>query len=238
PTTRAYCTMRSATSSGCSTKFEVESITPGMMILPSGSFTSFHTFHSWPWRGFAPGNDSACGRPLCPMAAVAFIRTALLWGTLGRGPANVHAHALGRNVSDRVVERLDVGGDHLAEFLEAQMGEHHVAAERQVRTVELQHEAGVLDGAVLARHHVGERVEVGFIAWVVLVLEVARDLSRRGRGEEDVSRSGAGGRLLRQRDVGLERGKVLPRDRARAGRPMLERRGEIGEHRRELGEVG
>src|SRR6516225_7075586 len=29
-TTRAYCTMRSATSSGCSTKFKVESITPGM----------------------------------------------------------------------------------------------------------------------------------------------------------------------------------------------------------------
>src|SRR5262249_21705542 len=46
PATCAYCAMRSATSSGCSTKFEVESITPGMMILPSGSFASFHTFHS------------------------------------------------------------------------------------------------------------------------------------------------------------------------------------------------
>src|SRR5262249_27680929 len=46
PTALAYCTMRSATSSGCSTKFEVESITPGMTILPSGSLTSFHTFHS------------------------------------------------------------------------------------------------------------------------------------------------------------------------------------------------
>jgi hypothetical protein len=72
----------------------------------------------------------------------------------------------------------------------------------------------------------------------MLVLEVARDLSRRRRREENVRRSGAGGRLLRQRDVGFERGEVLPLDRARAGRPMLERRGEVGEHRRELGKVG
>ena len=63
----------------------------------------------------------------------------------------MHAHALGRDVSDRVVERLDVGGDYLAKFLQTQMGEHHVAAEREIRTVELQHEAGVHDGAVFAR---------------------------------------------------------------------------------------
>ena len=74
-------------------------------------------------------------------------RHVLVVGTLGRGPANVHAHALGRDVSDRVVERLDESGDHLAEFFQAQMGKHHVAAERQVRTVELQHEASVHDGA-------------------------------------------------------------------------------------------
>src|SRR2546427_7259669 len=61
---------------------------------------------------------------------------------------------------------------------------------------------------------------------------------RRRLREEDVSGSATRGRLLRQRDVGLERGKVLPLDRARAGRPMLERRGEISEHRRELGKVG
>ena len=47
PTTSAYCSSRSATSSGCSTMLVVESITPGMIALPSGSSTSFHTFHSW-----------------------------------------------------------------------------------------------------------------------------------------------------------------------------------------------
>ncbi len=36
-----------------------KSITPGMMVLPSGSLTSCQTFHSWPWRGLAPGNDTA-----------------------------------------------------------------------------------------------------------------------------------------------------------------------------------
>src|SRR4051812_33492617 len=61
PTAPAYCRTRSATSSGCSTKFDVESITPGMMTLPSGSLMSFQSFHSWPCRGLAPGNDTACG---------------------------------------------------------------------------------------------------------------------------------------------------------------------------------
>ena len=46
---------RSATSSGCSTTFVPWLITPGARILPSGSFTSFHTppfvFVAW-IRGF------------------------------------------------------------------------------------------------------------------------------------------------------------------------------------------
>ena len=52
PTSRAYCSIRCATSSGCSTKFVAESMTPGISTLPSGSFTSSHTCHSWAWRGF------------------------------------------------------------------------------------------------------------------------------------------------------------------------------------------
>src|SRR5262245_48047757 len=166
PTTRAYCTMRSATSSGCSTKFEVESITPGMMDLAVGQL---HVLPHLPFVAVA-GVRAAKRQRLRPSfehdVDDVLQRHVLVVGTLGRGPANVHAHALGRDLSDRVVERLDVGGDHLAEFFEAQMGEYHVAAERQVGTVELQHQAGVHDGAVFARHHVGERVEIGFLARV------------------------------------------------------------------------
>jgi hypothetical protein len=54
--------MRWAISSGCSMKFDFDSITPGMTILPAGSFTRSNTVHSWPWRGLAASNESALGR--------------------------------------------------------------------------------------------------------------------------------------------------------------------------------
>ena len=44
---------RSATVSGCSTTAVVWAMTPGMSTLPSGSFTSSHTRHSYEWRGVA-----------------------------------------------------------------------------------------------------------------------------------------------------------------------------------------
>src|SRR5256885_16794331 len=43
-------------------KFVVESITPATSTLPSGSFTSFHTFHSCSWRGLAPAMTRPAGR--------------------------------------------------------------------------------------------------------------------------------------------------------------------------------
>ena len=118
------------------------------------------------------------------------------------------------------------------------MREHHVAAERQVGAVDLQHEAGIDDRAVFPRHHLGQRIKIGFVRGIVLVLQIARDLTGRRRGHEPFARLGARHRLLRPRDVGLERGEILPGDGTRARRAMLERRGEVGEHRRELGEVG
>ena len=53
PTSRAYCSIRWATSSGCSTKLVAESITPGIRTLPGGRVTSSQTCHSWAWRGLA-----------------------------------------------------------------------------------------------------------------------------------------------------------------------------------------
>ena len=43
--------------SGCSTMFEEWVMTPGMTDLPSGNFTSAHTFHSCSWRGFAASKE-------------------------------------------------------------------------------------------------------------------------------------------------------------------------------------
>ena len=49
--------IRSATRAGCSTKFETESITPGISTLSSGTPRSAKTVHSWAWRGFAASNE-------------------------------------------------------------------------------------------------------------------------------------------------------------------------------------
>src|SRR5262249_10692016 len=62
PTTSAYRTIRCATSSGCSMKFVVESRTPGIKILSSGSFISRNTAHSCSWRGLAPSSEIAVAR--------------------------------------------------------------------------------------------------------------------------------------------------------------------------------
>ena len=59
PTSPAYRPIRWATSSGCSMKLVVESITPGMIALSYGNLTSSKTTHSCSCRGFAPSKDMA-----------------------------------------------------------------------------------------------------------------------------------------------------------------------------------
>src|SRR5262249_21790840 len=54
--------MRLAISSGCSIKFDFDSITPGMRILPAGSLTVSNRAHSWACRGFAASKERKLGR--------------------------------------------------------------------------------------------------------------------------------------------------------------------------------
>ena len=62
PTSFAYRPMRCAMSSGCSMKFDFDSITPGMSSLPSGSLSVSNSFHSCAWRGLAASSAMALGR--------------------------------------------------------------------------------------------------------------------------------------------------------------------------------
>src|SRR5215469_1334785 len=57
PTIFASRTMRSATSSGCSTMLVAWLITPGIKTLPGFSFTLCHTRHSCACRGLAASNE-------------------------------------------------------------------------------------------------------------------------------------------------------------------------------------
>src|SRR5262245_24627586 len=171
--------MRSATSSGCSMKLVVESITPATSTLPAGKGTSRHTFHSCSWRGLAPATTSAPGRPLTTTSAMSLSGRSRWCWTAGAGPADVHAHPLGRNVGDGVVEHVDVHLRHVAELREAQVGKLRVAAQREIGAIDLQYEARLHDGLVFPLHHVGQRVEIFLVARVVPVLEEPPDLAGR-----------------------------------------------------------
>src|SRR4029079_9946728 len=71
---------------------------------------------------------------------------------------------------------------------------------------------------------------------VVRVLEIARDLAGRRRGHEIFLDARRGHRRRGAGAVSLDRGKLLPRNRAGTGRTMLERRGELAQQLRKLGE--
>ena len=155
----------------------------------------------------------------------------------GRAPAHMHAHALGRQIAYRVVERRDIDGDDLAVVGEWQVEIDHVPQHREVGDIELEDEAGLDDRLVFAPHHVGKRVDVVLVGLVVAVLEIARDLARGGRGHEDVLGLRTLQRRFRKIDVGLRCRPVLPRDRPVAGGAVLERRGEVLENFRKLGKL-
>src|SRR5262245_40829361 len=57
PTTFAYRPIRSATSSGCSTRMVECEITPGIRTASFGNFAPSQTFHSCSWRGLAASNE-------------------------------------------------------------------------------------------------------------------------------------------------------------------------------------
>ena len=147
PTPDAYLPMRSATSSGCSTKFDVESMTPGMMVLPAGSFASFQIFHSCSWRGFAPGKERAAGRPLQHDVHDVLQGDVRVMRRHRAAPADVHPHAVRGEAGRGLVEHLHVPLDEPAELPEGQVGEDGVPAQREIGTVELQEEARVNDRA-------------------------------------------------------------------------------------------
>src|SRR5579872_1926522 len=59
PTAATASSMQRATTSGCSTKFEVVSTTPGMRIMSLGNGARLNAAYSWAWRGLENSIDSA-----------------------------------------------------------------------------------------------------------------------------------------------------------------------------------
>ena len=119
PTSLAKRTMRSATSSGCSTTLVAWLTTPGMMILPSGSFTSCQTrpfvlvAHVAGFERVGAGIDRQHHVDDVAQRNVGGVRA------VPAAPAEVKADAVLRQALDRVVQRLDPHHGELLVVLDA-----------------------------------------------------------------------------------------------------------------------
>ncbi len=156
-------------------------------------------------------------------------------------PAQVQAQLLGRNVRERVVERLDVQPRLLAEFLERKVRVLDVPAHAEVGAVDLQDDAGLCHRFILVAHRLGDREKIGFLARVVVVPEEEPDHSGGGRAHEHFLHVHFRCRRLEIVDVVPRCLCVAHADRRIAPRGLAARAPGIAEHAlgevRELGEV-
>src|SRR5262245_44672191 len=132
-------------------------------------------------------------------------------------PAEMQAHAVGRDVAQRVVERLHVGRRDLHELGVAQSREGQVSPHGQVRAIDLEHEAGPVDRVVLLLHHVDEPRQVGLPTRVILVSQEVSDDAGRGGRHEGLGRLDLFQGCSQILDVLLHGRPVLPIDGPVAG---------------------
>jgi hypothetical protein len=132
----------------------------------------------------------------------------------------VQADLVGRDVAQRVIERLDVALGDFEELRVAQLGKRQVTTHRQVGAVDLQHEPRAVDGVVLLLHDVDEPGQVRLAARVVLVAHEVGDDARRGRRHERLGGLHVLQGRLQVGDVLLHGAPVLPLDGTVAGRPQ------------------
>ena len=68
--------------------------------------------------------------------------------------------------------------DAFAEVGQTHVGKPDMAAHREVRAIQLQNQAGLMDGLVLVLHRVGQRSHVGLGGFIVMIGQEARDDAR------------------------------------------------------------
>ena len=95
-------------------------------------------------------------------------------------PADVHAHCFGRDVAGRMVERGNVALGNAEEFRVGEVLVLVMAGRAEVGRIDLQDEAGAVDGFVFLRQRVGQRFDIGIF---VLVEAVGHEFCQHaGRG--------------------------------------------------------
>ena len=95
-------------------------------------------------------------------------------------PAEVHPHAVGGNVAERVVEGFNLHFSITHKFGVVYIAEFDVAAHRQIGAVNLQNQASGVNRFVFDFHHVRQRLQIIFVRFVILIGLENGDDARRG----------------------------------------------------------
>ena len=102
----------------------------------------------------------------------------------------MHAHAFGRHIAERVVERLDMarGAREIGSVVGALV--HHMASEAEIWAINLKHKTRRDDRFVFGTHGFRERFQIGVVAWIMFIRVEKRDNAGRSGIHE-----GAGGHV-------------------------------------------
>ena len=201
PTASAQRTIRSATISGCSIRLVEWVTTPGMSTLPSGSLTSFHSFHSCSWRTLAASKEYPFGVDRQHQVQQVLHRDVGGMRAVPAPPAEVEADLVGGQPADRVVEHVDAFLRIAPVALDARLLLLLIPVLADRRVVELDDQPGVDDRLVLLAHRVRAGVHQLLFGLVVLVRH-ARAARRRDRVHPAAFLDS------RRREPGLEVGDV------------------------------
>ena len=106
-------------------------------------------------------------------------------------PANMQAHALGRNIGDGEIERGNVRLHYFLEAFQGDILEEHGALHRQIRAIELQNKTPSVNEFVFLLHLLDYGKHIALVGIVVSIAHGGGDDARGGRGHE------AFGKLLR-----------------------------------------
>src|SRR5271169_487157 len=107
-------------------------------------------------------------------------------------PAQMIAHAIFRDVAQRMIERLDPHLAPPAERIEPHGHADAIPQRRQPGIVDLQDKAGTGDRLVFDPHRLGDGEDILFVILVVAIAAVDFEARRRGRCQKDIVGPGSG----------------------------------------------
>ena len=138
-------------------------------------------------------------------------------------PAHVQPDALGRNIRERLIQRLDVHLRIAEKLRVVHVLEARVAAHREIGTIDLQEESRANDLFVLGPHGAGDGRDVRLVGSVVSIGMEDPDRARRHGGEEAIDHIHLRDGAFESRDVVGDERSVLDCNRSTTCRATVGR---------------